>query len=207
MADPITPADIHRDPSIVSETATLESGEEIRIRPVRRGDVEILARYFLQLSEQTRSLFAPHRLDYPTAERICLEIDYSATLRMIATLTRDGREEVIAYFILVLGVAKGERNRHIRHGIVPDPASACMLAPCVADAYQDRHVGSAVMRHVAAVAHRLGRTTMILMGGVLKSNPRAIHFYEKHGFRIVGEFRIDRDSFDMLLPLPAPAGE
>lgn len=206
MADPITPADIHRDPSIVSETATLESGEEIHIRPVRRGDVEILARYFLQLSEQTRNLFAPHPLDYPTAERICLDIDYAATLRMIATLTRDGREEVIAYFLLVLGVAKGDYNRYLRHQIAPDPASTCMLAPCVADAYQDRHVGSTVMRHVVAVAQRLGRTSMILMGGVLKSNPRAIHFYQKHAFRIVGEFRIDRDSFDMLLPLSGPGG-
>ena len=199
MADAITLADIRGDPDIVARSITIESGEEIRIRPTGRGDVEILARYFLQLSERTRGLFAPHPLDYPTAELICHEIDYALGLRMIATLERDGREEVIAYFILVPGVPDSDGKRYARHDIELDAASTCTLAPSVADAYQDRRVGSTVIRHVIAVAQRLGHTRMILMGGVLKSNPRAIHFYKKHGFRIVGEFRLDRDSFDMLL--------
>ena len=51
------------------------------------------------------------------------------------------------------------------------------------------------------IARRLGCRRLILLGGVYASNQRAIHFYKKHGFRVVGSFTLgqnNQDSYDMI---------
>lgn len=49
-------------------------------------------------------------------------------------------------------------------------------------------MGTLAFPLVADVARRLGRTRIILWGGVLADNARAIRYYEKNGFRPVGSF-------------------
>jgi ribosomal protein S18 acetylase RimI-like enzyme len=72
----------------------------------------------------------------------------------------------------------------------------------VSDEFQNRGLGSLMMKHVIAVARRLGRRRMILSGGTQATNARAIHFYQKHGFRKVGEFETPgMNNFDMVLEL------
>ncbi|MEU2180061.1 GNAT family N-acetyltransferase [Streptomyces thermolilacinus] len=54
------------------------------------------------------------------------------------------------------------------------------------------------------MARRFGRNRIILWGGVLADNQRAIRFYEKQGFRTVGSFTgaDGAESLDMMLDLP-----
>ncbi|MFH1566562.1 MAG: GNAT family N-acetyltransferase [Gemmatimonadota bacterium] len=98
------------------------------------------------------------------------------------------RQDVGAYFILVLGVRDGEVKRYRDLGIDLDPAATCTFAPVVADALQGRGVGSALVTPVFDAARRLGFTCCVLMGGTRAINHRAIRFYEKAGFRKVGDF-------------------
>jgi len=87
----------------------------------------------------------------------------------------------------------------------------CRFGPTLADDYQGRSVGTLAFPLVMEVARLLGRTRIILWGGVRADNPRAIRYYEKNGFQSVGFFA-EADgslSLDMMLdlrPVPDPAG-
>ncbi|WUX91447.1 GNAT family N-acetyltransferase [Streptomyces sp. NBC_01423] len=84
-------------------------------------------------------------------------------------------------------------------------ATDCRFGVTLADDHQGRGVGSRVFPLVADVARRFGRKRVILFGGVLAENARAIRYYEKNGFRAVGSFTGGDGvrSLDMVLDLDA----
>ena len=58
-----------------------------------------------------------------------------------------------------------------------------------------------IMPFIKDIAIEFNRKVIILLGGVLKENKKAIKFYERNGFVKVGEF-INTDNtlcFDMLM--------
>lgn len=198
-------AEIQATPERIAASITTTAGLQFTLRPLTSADSAILGPYFLGLSEETKSLYAPHLFDQATADRLCAAIDYSDTIRLIATLpgqgTPSGQEQVIAYFILQLGIPPGELSRYAGAGISLNPQTGCLVAPSVADKYQSRGVGSPIMRHVFRIARRLGYKQVVLMGGVLICNERAVHFYRKLGFQTAGTFvgdqELGRPSYDM----------
>jgi GNAT superfamily N-acetyltransferase len=165
-------------------------------------DASILGQTFLGLSDDTKVDFGPHPFDQATADALCAN-DYANTIRLIATIGENAQETVIAYFIFILGLRDAELERFGRVGNPLDPRTVCTVAPSVADDFQNQGVGSRLMLHLIWVARRLGRKRMVLFGGTYATNHRAVHFYEKHGFRTVGTFeRPDaRSSYNMLLEL------
>ena len=175
------------------------------MRPLERSDNLILGQYFLNLSEHTRSLYGPHPFDQATADQFCENINYADTIRMIATVSEGAGEQVIAYFILQLGIPKDETQRYVKAGILLEPHLDCLIAPCVADAYQNHGLGTPLMRQVFEVACSLGRRYIVLMGGVYVTNDRAVHYYQKLGFKNIGSFEPSwpngRTSYDMYLEL------
>lgn len=215
MPGPVTVSDIQADPSCIAASLSAPSGLQVTFRPLAAGDAGILGPYFESLSQETRRRFAPHAFDQATAERLCAAIDYAgaipmvatiamaATIAMIATVPDGPQERVVAYFICVLGVAPVERERYARAGVPLDSQTDCTVAPSVADAYQDRGLGSCLMGHLVNVARRLGRRRLVLMGGVQATNARAVHYYQKHGFRLVSTFESPSGVYnhDMVLDL------
>ena len=139
--------------------------------------------------------------DRATAENLCATIDEHVTIRFVAVLG-DQRADphIIGYTILTRDTAESDRERYgdrIR-------ADACgAIAPVIADAYQNQGIGTQMARHVMGCASKMGLQQVILMGGVLASNARAIRFYEKLGFQRAGEFWTDearkRLCYDMIL--------
>ncbi|MFF9870043.1 GNAT family N-acetyltransferase [Streptomyces sp. NPDC013953] len=96
-------------------------------------------------------------------------------------------------------------------GIRLTETTDCRFGPTLADDYQGRGVGTLAFPIVTEVARLLGRTRIILWGGVRADNPRAIRYYEKNGFQPVGLFTEPDGSLslDMMLDLhsaPDPAG-
>jgi GNAT superfamily N-acetyltransferase len=83
------------------------------------------------------------------------------------------------------------------------------FGPILADDYQGKGVGTQIFPLIADVARRFGRKRIILFGGVLAGNPRAIRYYEKHGLRPVGSFtgRDGAQSYDMILDLHLLPGQ
>ena len=201
MRDVLSTEAIAQDPACVTETWTLDSGDQITLRVLRPNDGPLLGRYFESLSQETRRRFGPHPLTMEEAHNLCGAIDCHHTLRLLA-LTNEGEcAEVIAYFILHLGIRDAERKRYQANGIPLDSQLDCSLAPSVADAYQNRGVGSALMPEVLDLARRLGFQRVVLMGGTQATNHRAIHFYGKFGFRKVGRFFTEINNYDMILSL------
>ncbi len=203
MENSITVCAVVDNPHLISQLVQLPNGERAQLRPLTSADAAVLGAYFVSLSAETRRRYGPHPFDQVTADKLCAENDYNKVIRMLATVPQAGSERVIAYFILVMGVDEDEIKRYAVLGIGLDSATDCTLAPSVADDYQDKGVGSIVMRHVIDSALRLGKTCMVLMGGTQGTNARGIHFYKKYGFRIVGDFQEPAgfNNHDMILDL------
>jgi ribosomal protein S18 acetylase RimI-like enzyme len=205
MAAPLSIVAIQADPRCIAFDIQTPSGLMVTFRPLEPQDHLMLGQYFLSLSETTKSLYAPHPFDQATANQLCAHIDYADTIRMIATLPTTVGEQVIAYFILMLSVPEHELQRYVKAGVSIDPQVGCLVAPSVADAYQDQGLGSPLMRRMFHLAYSLGRRYMLLMGGVYVHNARAVHYYQKLGFKTVGSFVSpssgERASYDMYLDL------
>ena len=197
--------DIDRDPGLITVTARLRSGQMVVFRPLAGGDARTLGQYFLGLSAATRALYAPHPFDQATADELCRNVRDSDATRMIAVARSGDGERIIAYFIVLWHVQESDVERYAQRGTILDSGTDCTLAPSVADEYQNQGLGSAMMEHILGVARRLGRRRMVLWGGTRATNERAIHFYEKFGFRKVGEFLIGAlNNYDMLLEIQKP---
>jgi len=178
----------------------------VRLRPLRQDDAGALAAYFRALSDRTRAMYAPHPFDAATAETICRAAGRDGTVRVLAGSGEAPEETIVGYFLLLLGAGPDDRARYAGRGVHLDGGRTASLAPSVADAYQGRGVGSALMRYTLAAAQALGRDEVILMGGVRADNARAIAFYAKHGFRRVGSFVTTCDNHDMMRTLAGHVG-
>jgi GNAT superfamily N-acetyltransferase len=200
--DSLSISNIKTNPGCIAAPITTPTGLDLTFRPVTAADSAVLGRYFLGLSEELKALYGPHRFDQATADQLCAAVDDPQIIRMIAVLPSS---EVIAYFILDLSIPSHEIQRYADIGIAITAEDTCQVAPSVTDAYQNQGVGSPLMRHIAQVAHALGRKNMILMEGVFGHNERARHYYRKIGFREVGTFfptwSAGRPCHDMILEL------
>lgn len=159
-------------------------GQEIALRPLKKSDEAALADYFRGLSAQTRRVYAPHPFDRATAASICASLGTAEGNSYVRLLAIAGNT-IVGCFILHLGLHKGDRERRYMH---LDPDHACMLAPSVADAWQNRGLGSRLMVYAKDCARLFDRQTMVLWGGVREENARGVHFYTKSGFHKHGEF-------------------
>lgn len=203
MKNHFTTIDIETDPASVAILLSLKSGESVVFRPLKTQDAQILGCYFLDLSNQTKQFFGPHPLDQETAIHLCSTINHSNVLRMIATHTKGTQEEVIAYVILHFGVIRHEQERYAQVNLTLNSQTDCTIAPSVADAFQNQGLGTLLMRHLIQVAHKLGYKRMVLLGGTQARNDRAVHFYQKVGFRLVNTFEYPTgcNNYDMILDL------
>ncbi len=188
-------------PEQLTTSITMRNGDAATLRPMRKDDAERFAVYLDALSAETRARWGPHAFDGDTARAICRDIESDDVLRYIATTTNDGEEFIIAYILLKMGVWDSDKARYAAIGIDLTAITDCTLAPSVADAYQNSGIGSLMVSHLLRCAPLMGRTRIVLWGGVQATNDRAIHFYSKCGFRKVGEFYTDKNNWDMILLL------
>lgn len=208
--------EIIRDPDRITESF-LHRGKTFRFRIFRREDAEKLGSYFEGLSEATRRLYAPHAFTREEARRLCETLDYGQIMRFIVELDSDAaddhahghgdeKRDIVAYAILGMGFLKHDEAHYMSYGFDLDNSLVCTLAPSVGDAWQNNGLGSAMIDKIIAVARQLGMRWIVLWGGTQARNRRAIHFYEKFGFRKVGEFESKSneetiDNHDMILEL------
>ena len=182
-------------------------GEEAILRLLRNDEPIRLGKYFAGLSAETKRVYGPHPFNQETADSICETLDHNAILRMLATTMMDGKieEEIIGYFLLKHGVWDNDSERYSALNILLNPEEVSTLAPSVLDGYQDKGLGSQIMLHVLDYARNIGKKRIVLWGGVREDNPRAQHFYRKHGFVKVGEFlsgpEKQTNNYDMILEL------
>ncbi len=194
-------ADSERPPGLRA-SLNLRSGADATLRLLSADDAELLGAYFESLSPRTRGFYGPHPFDQETADRLCRETRTDTeVVRFVVTVTDADGARIIAYFIVGFRMQESDMKRYAARGTPLDDRTDANLAPSVSDGYQATGVGSAVMGHLVPWLRGLGRRRLVLLGGVQQRNERAIAFYRKWGFRIVGDFETRAACHDMIATL------
>ena len=141
-------------------------GQAISIRPMQPEDLDIETEYVRGWSAETRynRLFSAGSYTSPERLKKITRIDFERDMALIATVMLDDKE-------VQIGVA-----RYVRR----DDGHSCEFALSVADAWQHRGIGRALMLNLIDVAAASGIDTMI--GEVLASNKKMLHFMHTLGF-------------------------
>jgi diamine N-acetyltransferase len=198
MAD-LNPSVLIHNPHYITQRLMFQENPII-FRLLLPGDGELLGRYFEGLSAETRHRYGPHPLTAGEAQNLCARINRFDALRFVA-LVPGAMPQIIAYFILMLSVTEHETERYATYDIKLDGNLDCTFAPSVADEVQGHGLGSLLMSPLIDTARRMGKRSIVLMGGTQATNERAIHFYRKFGFEHVGDFQTDVENQDMILYL------
>lgn len=202
----LTLTEIAEDPLILTRRLVLKDGSAVEFRPLVHVDAERLARFLEGLSAESRRFSTHDGYGLAAAGRLCDAIARFDKLRLVLEDVPSGRIVGLIEFSLDLHPADIERYGGAGIRLA---ATDCRFGPTLADDFQGKGVGTQVFPLIADTARRLGRKRIILWGGVLADNPRAIRYYEKNGFRPVGSFAgaDGARSLDMILDLDLLPGQ
>ena len=158
-------------PSEWEKEITLKNGQKVFLRPELSYDTEMLWRMFSTLSKESLdNLVKPF-----TRERIeawTSNIDYERNLPILALIMEGTEWRIIGSATLSFNALQHSRHK-------------AELGITVHDDYQNLGVGTELIKHLLHIAHKSGLKKVHLI--VNTSNKRAIHVYEKFGFRIEGK--------------------
>lgn len=155
-------------PAELVTRVTLADGATITIRPIRPADAPIEQEFVRNLSGETRYFRFMDTLNElsPWMLQQLTDVDYDRHMALIAVTTDGADETEIAVARYVIG----------QDGL------GCEFAIVVADAWQRRGVGAALLRALMDAARRRGLVRM--HGEVLASNHGMLQFMRRCGFRI-----------------------
>ena len=196
-------SEVFAHPHLATYSLELRTGAKASLRPLQADDVGELTTFLSGLSPESRRFSVFPSYDRITAQELCNAINRYDKLRLVIELPTS--RTIIGLIEFSFGLPAGDLERYAGYGVPLDESSDCRFGPTLADAYQNQGIGSIVFPCVVDVARNFGKARIILWGGVLGDNIRAIHFYEKHGFRQVGAF-VDYErltALDMILELAA----
>ncbi|MGW2306545.1 N-acetyltransferase family protein [Actinomadura luteofluorescens] len=203
----LTLARIAEDPTVLTRHLDSRDGVPLVFRPLTRTDAESLAGFLAGLSSETRGFSTFDGYDLAAAEELCAAIARYDKLRLV--LEGEAPAGIVGLLEFSLALTQGDVERYRKAGVHLDEETDCRFGLTLADAHQGQGLATLAFPLVCEVARRLGKRRIILWGGVLADNPRAIRFYEKNGFQWVGPFTgpDGRTALDMILDIvPPPAG-
>lgn len=147
-----------------SALESLRNGQQVEIRALRPGDqAEMLAAVGRTSGESLYRRFFAFKRDFSAAEvSFFLEIDFVRHVALVAVARAGGRETIVG----------GGRY------IVAGPQTA-ELAFTVEDGYQGQGLGSALLRHLVALARAAGLKE--LTAEVIADNTRMLRVLEQCG--------------------------
>jgi acetyltransferase len=153
-------------PTHLMKRITLRDGSPLTIRPIRPADMDLEKAFVKKLSDYSRYYRFMHPIQElsPAMLEQFTHPDYDREMALIALFSRDGQEEQI-------GVA-----RYVKY---PD-GRECEFALAVADEWQGKGVGTALMRELISVARSFGLESM--EGFVLTSNQAMLKLVKFLGF-------------------------
>jgi RimJ/RimL family protein N-acetyltransferase len=158
-------------PSEYETVFTTKSGEKVVFRPEQPSDTEMLWEMFSTLSEKSASNLLP---PFPR-ERIeswTTNINYDELLAIVAVVEENGVQRIIGSASL-----KFYREEALQH--------KAELGITVHDSYQNRGIGTALIKHVISIAKMKNLSKIHLNASA--TNDRAIKLYKKVGFVVEGK--------------------
>ncbi len=198
---PLKLSDIVEKPGMFTSEVVLPSGEKAVFRPLKKNDSQILTIFLENLSKSTREYYTLDSYDLSTAKEMCDAINRYDKLRFIVVSNKT--KKIIALFEYSFDIPESDRKRFLEYGVDLNSTADCRIGPCISDEYQNQGVGSALFPLLVSIAQKFNQNRMLLWGGVLANNERAINFYKKNGFKNLGNFKNkdDKESLDMILDL------
>ena len=146
---------------------TLRDGRQFRVRALKPDDRAGLLAAVGQSSAQSlyRRFFSPKRNLTEEEVAYFMDVDFVDHVALVAELEEDGRGVIIG----------GGRY------VLVEPRKA-EVAFVVVDRYQEQGVGTALMRHLVAIARHVGLEE--LTAEVLADNISMLKVFEKSGLRV-----------------------
>jgi diamine N-acetyltransferase len=166
----------------------------LEIRRLCSRDLDSLYNYLLGLSDETKSKFGPHSFDKETLAEIFRDTETYSGYVAVETETL----KIIAYSIIKRGFLEHDRPRLENYGLKLDPFTDATFAPSVADEWQGFGVGKQLFGFIISGLKTEGVKRMILWGGVQCTNRKAVNYYSKLNFRILGQFEYFGQNYDMI---------
>jgi ribosomal protein S18 acetylase RimI-like enzyme len=158
--------------AMIEKDVSLKDQSIIHLRPAEARDFDMLWTMLSTLSGDSLR-FLHNRFIREEIESWMAHLDYGSLLPVVA-IAEDrvtGKPRIAA--LATLGFQSGESRKHRAEFDV-----------IVHDDYQDRGLGTALTRHMLDVTREKGLKKVFLKTNT--DNERAIHVYEKMGFRIEG---------------------
>lgn len=177
-----------------------KKNEAFFFRELARCDSQMLATFFVNLSDATRSRFGPHPLTMECANELCNTIDDSKVKRFVVL----NDKAIAGYFILDFTPYKHEIARYQINNISLTSDLDPVFAPCIADKQQNSGIASQAMLLIINMAKNENLRRIVLMGGTQENNLLARSFYRKFAFKEYGTFYTDYNhlnNIDMMLTI------
>ena len=153
-------------------------------------DCDSIVSFYQQLQEATRRLYAPHPMDREAIRQQVADPNYIMLLSF-------EEKDLAGYQVFLKGAFPWERDRYRQYGIALNQHTAS-YAPVLGDNYQGRRLGAEMLTQALPYLKAARITQLILWGGVQCANIRAVNFYLKNGFRIIGYFDWEGANYDMI---------
>ena len=177
-----------------------KNNEQYTFRKLLEDDANALGHFFCQLSDDTRSKYGPHPLTSEHALELCKQLSQDNVVRFIVC----NEQKIIGYFILDFNVYLNEVERYAKQNIEINSKVDPVLAPCIADDFQNSGIASQAMVQVINYAQDNNLRSIVLMGGTQEPNTLARSFYKKFNFEEYERFYTEhnqRMNIDMMLTL------
>ncbi len=174
-----------------------KNDRQILLRQLGSDDLERLLAYLHDLSADTRRRFGPHPFDRQSV------IDfYNNPQEHWGYVAQDFETgAIVAYSLVKVGYLQHDGPRLQSYNLSLDMKTDCTFAPSVADAWQSQGVGNSLWAFILNDLKAKGIKRVILWGGVQSDNERAVNFYMKNGFRLLGRFEYNGWNDDMILEM------
>jgi diamine N-acetyltransferase len=174
-----------------------KNNRNILLQRLTTDDFEELLNYLQHLSQETKQRFGPHGFD----EKSITEI-YSESENVTGYIAREAETSaIIAYSILKIGFLEHDSFRLQSYGLIPWPETDSTFAPSVADEWQGQGIGNSLFKFILSDLKTKGIRRIILWGGVQCDNTRAVNYYLKNGFTILGQFEYNGLNYDMIFEI------
>lgn len=164
-------------PNEWTKKVVLKGVVEVFLRPEHSNDTEMLWDMFSTLTEESLD----NRIHPFTRERIerwTSNIDYDKNLPMLALIQEGGKERIIGSASLSFHSQESTRHK-------------AELGITIHDDYQNQGLGTTMIKHLLDIAQKKKLKKIYLR--VDTENSRAMHVYEKCGFRI--EAKLEKEDY------------
>lgn len=166
---------------------------QVLLRSLNSNDLDDLFVFLHNLSEETKKRFGPHKFDKQSIIDFYTPGGLNSAYIACDLITN----QIIAYFIIKHGYLDYDAVRLLTYGLVPDKKTDCTFAPSVADDWQSCGIGAQMFQFIMSDLKASEIKRIILWGGVQKDNTKAVNFYRKNNFEILGKFTHNGENYDM----------